>query len=97
MAGQGVNIFATARAILHDRSARRRVLGWLLMIAVGMLATGLWFIPGWLQQSLLRFAFWWLACGLVTMMLLLFALYDALAVVREEKRKAFSDKDSSRD
>jgi hypothetical protein len=97
MAGQGVNIFATARAILHDRSARRRVLGWLLMIAIGMLATGLWFIPGWLQQSLLRFAFWWLACGLVTMMLLLFALYDALAVVREEKRKAFGDNDSPRD
>jgi polyferredoxin len=97
MAGQGVNVFQTARAILHDRAARRRVLGWLLMIAVGMLATGLWFIPGWLQQSLLRFAFWWLACGLVTLMLLLFALYDALAVVREEKRKAFGDKDSSRD
>jgi len=94
MARQGVTPFETARAILNDRPARRRVLGWLLMIAVGMLATGLWFIPGWLQQSLLRFAFWWLACGFVTLMLLMFALYDALAVVREEKRKAFGDKDS---
>jgi len=33
----------------------------------------------------------------VTFILLLFALYDALAVVREEKRKAFGDKDSPRD
>ncbi|HEY8961008.1 MAG TPA: hypothetical protein VIM57_02320 [Luteolibacter sp.] len=90
-------ILSTARAILHDRSARRRVLGWLLMIAIGMLAIGLWLIPGWLQANLLRFAFWWLGCGLVTLMLLLFALYDALAVVREEKRKAFGDKDSSGD
>jgi hypothetical protein len=93
MEKSGSRISRIARAILHDRSARRRLLGWLLMITTGMLAAGLWWIPGWLEESLLRFAGWWLVCGAVTGVLLLFALYDVLAVVREEKRKAFGDKD----
>jgi len=90
-------IVATARAILHDRAARRRAIGRLLMAVVGMLALGLWGIGGWLRESVLRFALWWLACGVATVFLLLFALYDALAVVREEKRKALGDEDSPRD
>ena len=34
------------------------------------------------------FLFWWGGCTLATLVVMLFALYDALAVVREERGKA---------
>lgn len=74
-----------ARAILHDRHARRKVIGGLLMAALGMLAAGLWWIDGWLARSLVGFAVWWGAVAVLTLLVMLFALYDALAVLREER------------
>lgn len=80
-----------ARAILRDRVARRRVLAQMLMVALGLMAIGLWVIGGWLQESVLRFALWWGACAVITVVVMLFALYDALAVVREEREKIDRD------
>lgn len=80
-----------ARAILRDRAVRRRVLGQMLLGALGLMAIGLWGIGGWLQESVVRFALWWGACGVITMVVMLFALYDALAVVREEREKIDRD------
>jgi len=80
-----------ARAILHDRAARRKVLGQMLMVALGLMAVGLWVINGWLQANVLRFALWWGACGMITFVVMLFALYDALAVFREERDKIDPD------
>jgi hypothetical protein len=76
-----------ARAILHDRAARRKWIARLLMVPVGMLALGLWVIDGWLGEHVLRFLCWWGVCGLATVLVMLFALYDALAAVREEREK----------
>jgi MFS family permease len=76
-----------ARAILRDRAARRRMLAQMLMVALGLMAIGLWVIGGWLQESVLRFALWWGACGVITVVVMLFALYDALAVFREERER----------
>lgn len=76
-----------AKAILQDRAARRRMLGQLLLFALGLMAVGLWVLGGWLQESVIRFALWWGGCGVVTMVVMLFALYDALAVVREERER----------
>lgn len=76
-----------ARAILHDRATRRKLLARMLMVALGLLAAGLWWVDGWLHANVLRFALWWLGCGLVTFFVVLFALYDALAVIREERDK----------
>lgn len=76
-----------ARAILRDRAARRRVLGQMLTGALALMAVGLWGIGGWLQESLLRFALWWGVCGVITVVVMLLALYDALAVIREEREK----------
>jgi MFS family permease len=80
-----------ARAILRDRAARRRVLAQMLLVALGLMAIGLWVIGGWLQESVLRFALWWGACAVITVVVMLFALYDALAVVREEREKIDRD------
>lgn len=75
-----------ARAVLHDRTARRRLILRLLWLPLGMVAVGRWAIDAWLAEHLLRFAAWWGACGFLTLMVILFAIYDALAVIREERR-----------
>jgi len=77
---------AVARAILMDRGLRRRVLAVSLVLAVALLAIGLWVIDGWLEQAWWLFALWWGGCGLVTLWVLLFALYDALMAIRESRK-----------
>ncbi|MEO7098368.1 MAG: hypothetical protein ABI162_03320 [Luteolibacter sp.] len=76
-----------ARAILHDRKERRKWLGRMMLVPILMLAIGLWGISGWLAASPMRFLMWWGGCGLATLVMMLFALYDALAVIREERGK----------
>ncbi len=77
-----------ARAILHDRDERRKWLGRMVLVPLGMLAAGLWLIEDWIWHSPWRVLFWWGGCALATVVVLLFALYDALAAVREEREKA---------
>ena len=76
-----------ARAILHDRAARRKVTGRLLLGVLLWIAAGRWLVDGWLAESAWRFLAWWGACALMTVVVMLFALYDALAVIREERDK----------
>ena len=76
-----------ARAILHDRAARRKVIGRILLVALGMIAIGLWAIDGWLGGNPWAFVAWWGGVALLTLLVMLFALYDALAVIREERDK----------
>lgn len=82
-----------ARAILHNRTERRKWLGRMMMVPVLMLAIGLWGLGAWLAESPLRFLLWWSGCALATCIVMLFAIYDALAVVREEKAKPRSHVD----
>ena len=74
-----------ARAVLHDRAARRKVMGRMLLFALMMMAAGLWLIDTLLALSPWYFLFWWSACALLTILVMLFALYDVLAVMREER------------
>jgi hypothetical protein len=76
-----------ARGILRDRAARRKLLGRMLMFALALMAAGLWLIDDQLARNPWWFLLWWGGCALVTLMVLLFALYDALAVIREERNK----------
>ena len=76
-----------ARAILRDRAARRRVIGRLLLFVLLLMAAGLWLVDEWLKESLWLFLVWWAGVALLTMVVMLFALYDALAVIREEREK----------
>jgi hypothetical protein len=76
-----------ARAILQDRTMRRRVINRFLLLLLIVFALGLWGIDGWLQEKghLLRFVLYWGGCGSLTLFLLVLAIYDACAVIREER------------
>lgn len=76
-----------ARAILYDRAERRKWLGWMVMIPLGMLAVGLWVLDKWIWESAWRVLFWWGGCAAMTFFVIVFALYDAMAVIREERQK----------
>jgi polyferredoxin len=76
-----------ARAILHDRAERRKWLGRVTLVPLSMLALGLWVLDSWIWASPWRVLLWWGSCAVATCMVLLFALYDALAAVREEREK----------
>ncbi len=78
---------AVARAMLRDRTTRRKLIARLLIIALVLMAGGLWVIDGWLAISPWRFLLWWGACAIVTCGMFIFALYVALAVIREEREK----------
>ena len=82
-----------ARAILHDRAERRKWLGRMVLLPLAMLGVGLWGINDWIWASPWRVLFWWGGCAAATCAVLLFALYDALAVIREERAKRRSDVD----
>jgi hypothetical protein len=76
---------AAAAGILRDRGLRRKYLGIFATVMLGMLALGLWGIDDWLSESVARFAIYWLFCGGWCLFVMLFALFDALSVVREER------------
>ena len=76
-----------ARAMLGDRRQRRLWLARFLILALAMIVLGMWVIGGWLEQHALFFALWWGACALITLWLMLLALFDALMVIREERKR----------
>jgi predicted lysophospholipase L1 biosynthesis ABC-type transport system permease subunit len=82
-----------ARAILHDRAERRKWLIRVLLVPIAMIAIGIWGIDGWIWQSPWRVLLWWGSCAVITCLVMLFALYDALAVIREERAKSRSFRD----
>lgn len=86
-AGQWAVNKGIAEAVLRDREQRRKVLGGFAFGMLGMLAFGLWGIGGWLQESALRFGLYWAACGLLCLFVMLFALFDMLAVIKEERER----------
>jgi hypothetical protein len=74
-----------AKAVLHDRGARRKVMSVILAVVLALMIAGLWLVDGWLSRNPWCFVTWWAVCGVLTLVLMLFAVHDALAVVREER------------
>lgn len=74
-----------AKSMLRDRVSRRKMLAYWLLFVLAWITLGLWIIDGWLAESATRFFVWWSACLIITLILIIFALYDALSVVREER------------
>lgn len=79
---------ALARAILHDRGQRRKWLARWLLLTVAWMAVGLWVVDGMLSRNALMFVLWWVFCLFLTCILVIFAFYDLLAVMREERVKS---------
>lgn len=82
-----------ARAILHDRHERRKWLAWMTLVPLGMMALGIWALDDWIWASAWRVICWWGGCAIATCVVIIFALYDALVVMREERLKARSNVD----
>ena len=78
---------AIAAGILKDRTQRRKALGTCAFLLLGMFALGLWGIDGWLERGWVRFAIYWGACGLWCLWVMVFALFDALSVLKEERER----------
>ena len=76
-----------AKAILHDRGMRRKWMARWLFVTIAWMATGLWILDGWLGESALRFMIWWGICAALAIVMMVFALYDSVAVFREERNK----------
>lgn len=76
-----------AAAILRDRAARRKWIARLLLLDLLVMAAGLWWIDSWLAEGPMRFLLWWGGCAALTLLVMLFAVHDALAAVREERER----------
>lgn len=74
--------------MLHDRGMRRRIITRMLWAVLAWMAAGRWLVDGWLAGGVWRFLAWWGVCGVMALALIAFALYDALAVIREERGKS---------
>ena len=76
-----------ARAILYDRTERRKWLCGMSLAPLAMLVLGIWVIDAWIWDNVWRVLIWWGGCAFLTVLVILFALFDMLVVVREERAK----------
>ena len=76
-----------AMAILGDRAMRRKVLGGAAVAMLAWMAVGIWVIHGWLMESMWRFIIYWALCAGLTFFVMIFALFDMLTAIREEREK----------
>jgi uncharacterized membrane protein len=81
-----------ARGLLRDQTMRRKAMFWAVIVAVMMLFCGATFLAPWLNSRVRPgwFILYWLACGWLTVTVVLLAIFDLLLVrgkAREEKRR----------
>ncbi|TAE92987.1 MAG: hypothetical protein EAZ81_01225 [Verrucomicrobia bacterium] len=76
-----------AKSILSDRSVRRKWLGSFALILVLGFAAGTSVLSAWLSHSIWRFFLYWMALLGWALLVIVFALYDALCAVREERER----------
>ena len=78
---------AIATVTLSDRGKRRRFITGLLMFIVAYFSMGYWPLDSSLSDGLWRMLISWGFLALMCLFMILMALFDALAVIGEEKRK----------
>lgn len=80
-----------AKGTLHDRGLRRKMLLQVLIVLLAAVVIGHWVLGSWLGEGIVRFLLWWGGVAFLTVFVLLFAVYDALRVVQEEREKALKE------
>ena len=76
-----------ARMVLHSREMRRKVLFQLVIVLLVIVCLGAWPLADWLSGNVWIFLVWWGISMLYGLMVILLAVYDMLAVVKEEREK----------
>ena len=87
-------ILLITRGILLDRQMRRKTMFFAMLAALVMLFGGLTFLAAMLRNEPLYFMLFWAACGWLTILAFLLAVYDMLVLRGEaarERRKLKSD------
>ena len=74
-----------ALMILHTRQMRRKVLLQLVIVLLVLVVLGAWPLAGWLSGNMWLFLLWWGASLFYGLMVILLAIYDMLAVFKEER------------
>jgi len=75
-----------ARMILQSREMRRKVLFQLVIVLLIIVVLGAWPLANWLSGSVWLFLIWWGISMLYGLMIILLAVYDMAAVVKEERK-----------
>lgn len=78
---------AIASVTLADRSKRRRFISGFLAVIIVLFAMGNWVIDEWLMRGIWRMLLFWGFLGAMCLFLVLMAVFDALAVIGEERSK----------
>ena len=76
-----------ARMILHSREMRRKMLFQLVLVLLAIVVLGAWPLSGWLGSNIWLFLLWWGVSMFYGLMVILLAVYDMLAVIKEERGK----------
>ena len=76
-----------AGMILHSRKMRRKMLFQLLLVFIVLVALGSWPMAKWLGGNIWYFLIWWGISMVYGGLVMLLAIYDMLAVAREEKER----------
>lgn len=71
--------------ILHTREMRRKLLFQLLVLLLLLVGFGAWPLANWLSSHIWLFLVWWGASMVYGLLVILLAVYDMLAVVKEER------------
>lgn len=76
-----------ARMILHSREMRRKMLFQLVIVLLVIVCLGAWPLANWLASSVWLFLIWWGISMIYGLMVILLAIYDMMAVIKEEREK----------
>lgn len=74
-----------ARMILHTRELRRKVLFRLLIALLIVTVLGAWPLADWLASSFWLFLIWWGVCMFYACFVIMLAIYDMAAAIKEER------------
>jgi hypothetical protein len=74
-----------AQMILHTQEMRRKMLFQLLIVLMILVGLGAWPLADWLSGSIWLFLLWWGASMLYGLMVILLAIYDILAVMKDSR------------